>query len=316
MSQGQTKQIINKATSAVSQAQKEYSQAPGVTTVNIAELKRNLTKIVDGHSKAHSRIMNEMDITGPAKNQKKKFIKQYLKENLNQNLITSCKRTKGENLDKEFSKEILQILKENFSKPFLECAETGELPPKKNQGPKPKSLIQRTKQVGRKLGTMIPKKKTVSQTDSSQTMKQKLKRKVSSVGASFTGAVGGLFKKKDNTQSQQKSKTNQQSMTTKALRKTKQMGRKVSQKVSSGFSKMGSMIPKREVCNEEEARMLIRLLQANKKNQLGNFKFEDGEKQIALKGLKKKIESSDSEAQIKEMYTTIRTAIQQQKKQV
>lgn len=347
MSQGQTKQIINKATSAVSQAQKEYSQAPGVGTVNIAELKRKLTEIVDGYSKAYSKIMNEMDITGPSKNQKKKFIKQYLKENLNQNLITSCKRTKAENLDKEFSKEILQILKENFSKPFFVCAETGE-PPKKQQGPKPKSLIQRTKQVGRKvssgvssgfnkLGTMIPKKKTVSQTDSQkpvsgtdssqtaviqtgpkkQTMKQKLKRNLSSAGASFTGAVGGLFKKKDKPQSQGKPKKNQQSMTTKALRTTKQMGRKVSQKVSSGLSKMGSMIPKKEVCNEQEALMLIRLLQANTKNQLANFKFKDGEKKIALQGLQKRI--ADSDAQIKEMYENIRTAIQakqQQKKQV
>ncbi len=297
MSQGQTKQIINKATSAVSQAQKEYSQAPGVATVNIAELKRKLTEIVDGYSKAYSKIMNEMDITGPSKNQKKKFIKQYLKENLNQNLITSCKRTKAENLDEKFSKEILQILKENFSKPFFECADTGEVP-------KPQGQVQSKRP---------------------QTMKQKIKRNLSSAGA----FAGGLFKKKDTQPVSQKpvsgTDSSQTAVQTKQKRgksyyqKAKQMSGKVSQKVSSGLSKMGSMIPKREVCNEQEALMLIRLLQANTKNQLANFKFKYGEKKIALQGLQKKIDSPDSKAQIIEMYKTIKTAIQakqQQKKQV
>ena len=342
MSQGQkTTQIINQATSAVSKAQKEYSQAPGVTTVNIAELKRKLTEIVDGYSKAYSKIMNEMDITGPSKNQKKKFIKQYLKENLNQNLITSCKRTKAENLDKEFSKEILQILKENFSKPFFECAEPGKLP-----GQKRKSLLQRTKQVGRKvssgvssglnvLGTMIPSasQKPVSQTmvtSKKQSVKQRVKRNLKGLfGKSGTQGKGkgqgqgkgkGQGQGKVHGQGQGQGKGQLRTQKTKSLwQRGKQMGGKVSQKVSSGFSKMGSMISKREVCNEQEARMLIRLLQANTKNQLANFKFKDGEKKIALQGLQKKIEFPDSDAQIIEMYKTIRTAIQakqQQTKQV
>ena len=288
-----TTQIINQASTVVSQAQKNYISSGG--KVNIAELKRNLTKIVDGYSKAHIRIMNEMDITEPAIKQKKKqFVKQYLKENLNKNLITSCQKTKNP-VDEKFSKEILQILKENFSKPFFVCTETGEIPVK---------------------GLSKPQQKK------GQSMKQRVKRiagsglsSVAGAVGGLSGAVGGLLKKKEKPAVNNPQQAKKQSYGQKIKRKVKQVGGKVSSGISSGYSKVASMIPKKDVCNEQEALMLIRLLQANKKNQLGNFVFKDGEKKIALQGLQKKIKAEGIDSQIKEMYISIKQNIQKQVKQ-
>ena len=184
-------------------------------------------------------------------------------------------------------------------------------------------------------------------------MKQKGKRLLSSAGASVAGAVGGLFKKKEKPavnnphqakkQDGQPSGTKPQSYSQKIKRKVKgifttdkpttvatqtgstqrkksmyqrakQVGGAVSSGISSGYSKVASMIPKKDVCNEQEALMLIRLLQANKKNQLGNFVFKDGEKKIALQGLQKKIKAEGIDSQIKEMYISIKQNIQKQVK--
>ena len=325
MSQGQqTKQIIDKATSAVSKAQKEYMATMGTMEskqrqVNISRLKRKLTEIVDGYSKAHSRILNEMDITEPASKQKKKqFVKQYLKENLNQNLITSCQRTKGENVDKEFSKEILQILKENFSKPLFVCADTGEVPkpPGQKQQVKPQGLGQSKRpqsyrQKGKKfvsslagaVGGFMKKKDKPAvinpQQSKEQSVKQKLKRNFKGLfgksGTQGKGKVQGKGQGQGQGQGQGKGQPRTQ--------KPKSLWQRGKQKVSSGITKAASMIPKREVCNEEEALMLIRLLQANKK-QLVGLELTQKEKKIALQGLDKRI--ADSDAQIKEMYENIK----------
>lgn len=134
-----TSKIIRNSVQQVSQyqkAQKEYQKTLGLTNkVNLTNLKAKLEKIVDGYTKAYSKILNQSDITEQGSIQRKKqFIRQYLKLHLKNEIETVCKR-RDNSIDKDFANDIYHILNENFAKPVIQNCNLPE-----------KSFIQKTKQ--------------------------------------------------------------------------------------------------------------------------------------------------------------------------